>query len=46
MWVTYMSKPKAYQPTPEQLARWKRIEELEPTEARRYFLRRRTNQKY
>lgn len=26
-----MSKPKTYQPTPEQLARWKRIEELEPT---------------
>jgi hypothetical protein len=25
-----MSKPK-YQPTPEQLARWKRIEDLEPT---------------
>ncbi len=26
-----MSIPKTYQPTPEQLARWKRIEELEPT---------------
>jgi hypothetical protein len=26
-----MSKLKTYQPTPEQLARWKRIEELEPT---------------
>jgi hypothetical protein len=26
-----MSKPKTYQPTPEQIVRWKRIEELEPT---------------
>ena len=26
-----MSKQKIYQPTPEQLATWKRIEELEPT---------------
>ena len=26
-----MSKPKVHQPTPEQLARWKRIEDLEPT---------------
>jgi hypothetical protein len=26
-----MSEPKTYQPTPEQIARWKEIEELEPT---------------
>lgn len=26
-----MSESKTYQPTPEQIAKWKRIEELEPT---------------
>ena len=26
-----MSKPKTYQPTPEQIAKWKRLEELEST---------------
>ncbi len=26
-----MSEQKTYQPTPEQIAKWKRIEELEPT---------------
>jgi hypothetical protein len=26
-----MSESKKYQPTPEQIAKWKRIEELEPT---------------